>query len=443
MFLRCAFIVFQFVLFVTTACEEDNEHLPIQSPDELSARLATDWIDLQLYFVTKSPGFAPPVVARAFAYCGLAFYEALVPAMPSNKSLQGALNRLEAGTLPAPIEGLEYYFPLAANASAAEMSRLMFENAPTTDLPKTDSLEKVYVDLLKVGLKQDVIARSIQFGKDIATVLYSLSTADGGHRGFNRNFPASYVPPVGVGLWVPTNSQLALLPSWGSNQTFVKDIKSIVRVPTHPTFSTDQNSVFYFEAMKVYQVSKNLTDEQRAIAFFWNDDPLATFTPPGHSISIVNQLILHENKSLAFAAEAYARMGIALSDAFVVCWNVKYTSNLLRPVTYIQQHLDEFWNSLIIAPPFPEYTSGHSTQAAAAAVVLEHLFGANYSFIDKTHLKLNTGLGPRSFTSFNHMADECSVSRLYGGIHFEFGNQHGKQMGLSVGEAILKLPFKK
>jgi hypothetical protein len=101
--------------------------------------------------------------------------------------------------------------------------------------------------------------------------------------------------------------------------------------------------------------------------------------------------------SLARAAEAYAKVGIAVADAFIACWNTKYRDNLLRPVTYIRNLIDPAWTPLLVTPPFPEYTSGHSVQSGAAAQVLTDLFG-DVAFVDRTHER--RGLPARSFQSF-------------------------------------------
>jgi hypothetical protein len=134
----------------------------------------------------------------------------------------------------------------------------------------------------------------------------------------------------------------------------------------------------------VYNVGRSLTDEQKAIAGYWADGAGATGTPPGHWIAIVSQLSRNKRLSLAEAAEAYARVGIAVHDAFICCWHAKYVYNLQRPVTYIRNNIDGGWLPFIGTPGFPAYTSGHSTQSGAAAAVLSDMFGTE-SFTDTTH----------------------------------------------------------
>jgi hypothetical protein len=145
--------------------------------------------------------------------------------------------------------------------------------------------------------------------------------------------------------------------------------------------------------------------------------------------------------SLADAGEAYARLGIALSDAFVACWRVKYAHNLLRPITYIRATIDPAWGDPLplVTPPFPEYTSGHSVQSAAAAAVLTAQLG-EMAFVDHTHD--SRGLVPRSFASFEAAAAEAAISRLYGGIHFRAAIDRGLSQGRCIGKRVAALPLR-
>jgi hypothetical protein len=186
----------------------------------------------------------------------------------------------------------------------------------------------------------------------------------------------------------------------------------------------------------VYLAGVNLTEEQAEIALFWADDP-GTVTPPGHSLSLTSQILTRESASLAVAAEALFRVGCAASDAFIQCWQTKYTWNLLRPVTYIRSHIDAGWSPLVTTPPFPEYNSGHSTQSAAWAEVMTAQFGTDYGFTDHTHDR--RGLESRHFSSFHEAAEEAAVSRLYGGIHYRFGNDSGLDAGRCVGRAVAEI----
>jgi membrane-associated phospholipid phosphatase len=156
-------------------------------------------------------------------------------------------------------------------------------------------------------------------------------------------------------------------------------------------------------------------------------------------MAIVGQLARHNNLSLMAAAEAYARVGLAVADAFISCWQTKYTYTLLRPVTYIQDLIDPDWKPLLVTPSFPSYTSGHSTQSGAVATVLTDQFGV-MAFTDTvfTDHELTPPQPPRTFTSLDEAVEEAALSRLYAGIHYPFDNDNGLAQGRCIGQIILE-----
>jgi hypothetical protein len=248
------------------------------------------------------------------------------------------------------------------------------------------------------------------------------------------------VPPVGEGLWEPVASEKALHPYWGENRPFLQVNKNIDPGPPTP-YSTSTDSNFHEEAMEVYDAVINRTDDQEQIAFFWTDDPNATYTPAGHFLSIYLQTVKEENSKLEHIAYGWVKLGLAVNDAFISCWQSKFHYNYIRPITYIQNHVDAGWIPMIIPPPFPEYTSGHSVQAGAAVEVLTDLFGDNYAFTDHTHDDLDLGLSPRYYSSFYDCADEAAMSRLYGGIHFMPAISIGVDQGKQIGENVNNLNY--
>src|SRR5690606_21503697 len=248
--------------------------------------------------------------------------------------------------------------------------------------------------------------------------------------------------------WKPTPPAYmdGIEPHWNKIRTFVIDSAAQFTPPPPTPFSTDNNSQFFKEAYEVYEIGKNLTEEQSAIARFWDCNPFmmnvkghvmfATkkISPGGHWVNITHVACVKDNKNYVESAEAYALVSLALVDGFISCWDEKYRSNLIRPETYINQHIDDKWTPLLQTPPFPEYTSGHSVISNAAAVVLTDLFGENFSFTDSTEVEF--GLDVRSFNSFMEASAEAAVSRLYGGIHYrpacEIGVTEGRDLGKFV-----------
>jgi hypothetical protein len=412
----------------------------IAPADQHSAEVPLAWFALQLKLVKESPGFSPPVASRAFGYAGVALYEAVVPGMPAYRSLAGQLNGLSE--LPQVALGQRLHWPAAANSALAAITRLLFANASSENKAAIAALELRFANQFRPLLQPEIFQRSVTQGKSVAEAIYIWSLSDGGHEGYLKNLPYSYKTPVGPRLWVPTspNFSRALQPYWGNNRPFVLNAGSECQPPPPPPYSEQPGTKFYNEMMEVYNAVNKLTAEQRAIAEFWADNPGETATPPGHSISILNQIIKQKQIDLEVAAEAYAKVGMAVADAFIACWRIKYQYNLLRPITCIQSLMDPDWNPIMNTPPFPEFTSGHSVQSGATAQVLTDLFGA-VAFTDHTHD--NRGLAPRSFSSFFAAADEAAISRLYGGIHFRSAIELGLEQGKCVGQKVGALKFKK
>jgi hypothetical protein len=241
--------------------------------------------------------------------------------------------------------------------------------------------------------------------------------------------------PLGASLVPGVNITQAVEPYWGTLRPFaLQSADSCSAMPPY-AFSTDRRSPFYRIVDSVYQKSLQLTPEEKQIAFFWADNPGETGTPAGHWLGIISQLATQRNLSPERAVEAYALSAIAMADAFIVCWRLKYEISLLRPVTYIKRHIDPTWSPLLLTPPFPEFASGHAIQSAATAEVLTALLGDSTSFDDATHLTL--GHPPRHFNSFREAAAQVALSRFLGGIHYMSSNLIGAEQGRCIARTLL------
>ena len=430
-------------ILLAPGCWKDED--PIASAVDYDAHLAVDWFKLSTRLTRMTPGFSPPVAARAFGYTGVTLYEAIASGSPRYRSLQGQLEAFPLGTLPMPENRQEYHWGLVANAAVAHIVRELYRNTSAENQQSITWLEERYRQQFAAAVPAEVETRSIAYGLAIGAAMQEYAASDGQDRAYENNFPSSYVPPAGPGLWVPTPPDFlgALQPYWGEVRPFLAINIASTQPPTPPAFSTDPLSIFFAQSLEVYAVTTNLTAEEKIIAEYWSDDPGLTATPPGHSISILIQVLEKENVRLGRAAEAFAKVGIAVHDAFISCWKCKYDFNVLRPITYIQANIDPGYATLLTTPPFPEYTSGHSVQSGATARVLSDLFGYNYAFTDRTHeARTDINGQPRSFSSFYEMGHEAAISRLYGGIHYRFGIELGVEQGHQIGRNISNLNFR-
>lgn len=206
--------------------------------------------------------------------------------------------------------------------------------------------------------------------------------------------------------------------------------------------------------MAIKNAVDSLTVEQKHIADFWDDNPFklnvsghvmfATkkFSPSGHWMSVIGIAAKTAKADYAETVYAYAKTSIALFDAFIQCWQVKYTYNTVRPETVINKYIDPNWRPYLQTPAFPEYTCGHSTISASAAEALTDIFGDHFAYTDSTELEF--GINNRSFKSFRDAALENNMARFYGGIHFHpsciVSTEEGKKIGSYIST---KLKMKK
>ncbi len=388
---------------------------------------------LALELVRHTPTYSPPVASRAFGYLYVTAYEAVAQGSDGLESLAGQLNGLEP--LPAREAGLPYDEAVVLEAALATALGDLFANTGPTGQRAMDNVGARLAEGVAADLDPAVAERSRRHGEAVAAHVLAWAATDGGAVVENMGFPLEMSLAKGPGHWVPTSrivqQQLPLLPHWGENRPFAMPAGDTCPLPAPPAYSEEPGSAFRAEAEEVLAIRATLSDEQRAIARFWSDDPMLSPTPPGHWISIAVQVLEAQDADVERQVEVLAKLSVSLADGFIGCWHEKFRWNLVRPVTYIKAHLDPGFEPLLITPPFPEYPSGHSTQSGAAAVVLTELFGEDHAFTDATHEA--DGLPARYFPSFWAAAEEAALSRLYGGIHFRSAVEQGLEQGRCIG----------
>lgn len=417
-------------IFTLAACDTGVKELKIE------ADVYHDAME-QLSQVSVHDIFSPPVASRIYAYPSIAAYEILAQNDSRYKSLAGQLTELNA--IPTPSTEISY--DLAALQAFLKIgTSLIFSE------DKMDAFRTHLYTQLSEGVNKAYFEASIAYGNQVAD--HILAWADSDMYKQTRTFPKFTITDDPT-RWQPTPPAYmeAIEPSWNQIRPFVIDSANQF-VPLRPTeFDMNKGSLFYKELMEVYEVGNNLTDEQKEIASFWDCNPYVMnvtghvmaatkkITPGGHWIGIVKIVAKKSNSDLMQTAEAYALTSVALADGFISCWDEKFRSNLIRPETLINQHIDEEWLPLLQTPPFPEYTSGHSVISNAAATALTSIYGDNFSFDDDTEVKY--GLPIRSFNSFIHASEEAAISRLYGGIHYMPAIANGVTQGKALGKFVV------
>lgn len=429
-------LIFSFLVVtaVLSGCKENTAYQTILNNPETFRASVAQLTDVIVYDI-----FSPPVASRVYSYSNIAAYEVLAQSYPDRlHSLAGQITGFESPN--APEAGVDPH--LAALHAYLTVGKTLIFSEEKID----EYREALYARLKENGLPSSVQEKSLEYGAYMAA--HIMKWADKDMYKQTRTFP-KYTISNETFAWKPTPPDYmeGIEPHWNKIRPLILDSAS--QFPPVPplTLTLDEDSPFYQQLKQVYDVGVNLTDEQRAIAKFWDCNPYVShhrghamfatkkITPGGHWIGIVEQVTRKSKSDFEETVNAYTRTSIALFDGFISCWDEKWRSIVVRPETLINQYIDQEWVPLLQTPPFPEYTSGHSVISRSAAVTLTDIFGDNYAFADSTEMAF--GLPVRSFDSFLAASEEAAISRLYGGIHYMMAIRNGVDQGERVGKFVV------
>lgn len=444
-------------LFISGCVSSDPVITEQKQVADYDPSVALKWNELYLDVERNTDGYRPPVSARALAYIGLAAYESVVAGMPQYNSIA---SRYPGLVMPVLATNESYHWPTILNTCYATSIKNFFPTAPADQLFKIYSLENNLNKEYKGQVADDVINRSIDYGRRVANAVYEYSKSDAvGHEAYANPTDKNYLDGTVPGEWKRTAPDYSnpLLPNWGKVRTFaISDDDKKVQAPIK--YSEDPNSQYYVQAKEVQNLVNDIKagkdHEQNWIAIFWSDDcAKLTFTPAGRWIAVSNQVIKDHAATLDKALLTYAKVGMALADAGIACWHEKYRYKVERPIDYIRRVLgDKNWNTIMcpdgnnsyFTPNFPAYPSGHSTFGGAAAEVLTAEYGYNVGMTDRCHEGRTEFLGtPRTFPNFYAMAEENAFSRIPIGVHFRMDCEQGIKLGYRIARKVNELPWRK
>lgn len=431
-------LCFIFLIGILISCQKSSTLIKI-TPDTFHA--SVDKVtDIMIHDI-----FSPPVASRVFAYPNVAAYEILVQKDTTYASLVNIANGLNS--IPRIGDNPNINANVAALIAHMEVSKMLL-------------FSKEKLDVLKDSLYQKW--RYINEKEFLASQYYALKVVlqvkkwmDADQYSQTRSMPKYTVDINDASKWQPTPPAYmdAIEPHWNKIRPFLLKSADQFKPFPHPEFSLKKDSDFYKELIEVYAISKRIKEkgnqsEEVAIAKFWDCNPYVSvtrghfmfatkkITPGAHWIGIVKIATQKTNADLIETVNAYTKTSLAIADAFISCWDEKYSTNLIRPETLIHQNIDPDWLPILQTPPFPEYTSGHSVVSGAASVVLTSLFGNDFAFDDDTELQF--GLPVRSFSSFYDASSEAAISRMYGGIHYRAAVDNGLEQGKNLGQFIVQ-----
>jgi len=424
-------IAFFLLVMILGSCEKAK---PIAVSGAEIDKVIGQMTELMIHDVSN-----PPLAMRFYSYAclgGYAVYSSYDPKTP--QILQKLRDSPNLSTL-------DFADSDPALASIFTMMDISSRMQPSGGMMK--AWKQKYVDsLVKVGFDEQRINQSQNIANSVVPIILSYAKADR----YNKisNFPR-YTPKKAEGTWYPTPPGYfaAVEPYFSTIRpyTIVDSALGSLEIQAPIAFSSAKNSAFTQAAREVYMAGKSKEDQK--IAAFWDCNPFALsenghlligvkkISPGAHWMGIAG--IACAQKKLAFGPSLLVRtvLSLGLMDAFWICWREKYHSNRIRPETAIRKLIDPTWKPFLQTPPFPEYPSGHSTVSTTAATLLTKLIGDNIAYTDTVEMRY--GIESRSFKSFHQAAEEASISRFYGGIHFKDGITAGQEQGKKLGKYLL------
>jgi hypothetical protein len=422
--------------FLWFSCAKKEAFVPVLQPSDME-RVIQQMTDVMIHDITN-----PPLAARFFAYSCLAAYEVVALNDPAFISLKGKLN--EFPELKRPEVTAEINKDIAALLAVYETAKVL---QPSGKL--MGELEQKWIDsLLNMGVSEEIMKHSLEFAKTVSVQILKYAKADR----YNKiSALPRYTPRNVEGTWYPTPPGYfpPVEPHFNTIRSFTLERPDQFKPEPPIPFSADKKAPFYTLMEEIKNLS--LSQEQKEIAAFWDCNPFALFdnghllvgmkkiSPGAHWMGIANIACVDAKVSFSKAIQVNTVLAVGLMDGFQSCWDEKYRSNRIRPETAIRKYLDPKWTPFLQTPPFPEYLSGHSTISSVSSVILTHFFGKEFTYTDTVEERY--GLKARTYSSFEEAAEEASISRFYGGIHFMDAIENGQKQGNAVGKHVLGKVF--
>jgi hypothetical protein len=389
------------------------------APPPATGELVLRWNEVALGAI-RAESTPPPVASRDLAILHVAVYDAVTAVRPMHRPFR------VASALAGPTS--------AEAAAAVAAHRVLVELFPR----QVEAFDAALDDALAAVPAGPARDAGMRLGQSVAEQVLRWRQFDGANR------VVAYAPPPAPGIWRPTPPDFRppMTPQWRFVMPFgVARVIDFLPPPPPPMASRVFGDALAEVAALGRGDSAVRTPEQTVIAQFWDDGP-GSVTPPGHWNRIAQAAARQRALGLDDAARLFAQLNVCLADAAILCWETKFRFGLWRPVTAIHEApfgADPTWMPLLNTPPFPSYTSGHSTFSGAAATALAAFFGT-----DAIPFRINSDSLPgllRDYPGFWAAAAEAGRSRIYGGIHYEFDNREGLSCGRNLAAAICRAHF--
>jgi PAP2 superfamily len=278
--------------------------------------------------------------------------------------------------------------------------------------------------------------QGIQVGQAIAARLLAMRANDG-----SAATPKPFVPGKQPGDYqlTPPKFMAPVFTNWGDVTPFVLNNAAQFRPGPPPALTSQAYAQALNEVKSLGQnTSTTRTPEQTVIGKFWAGPIWNTWN------EIAENAALAHHTNLETTARMFAVLNLSFADSTIAFYDAKYHYQLWRPITAIRLAntdgnpatvADPNWTPLAVTALDPSYPAAHSTISADGATVLSAFFG------NQDHISVKSDVLPgvvRSFASYNDVATEAGLSRIYAGQHTRIEIEVGSQLGQNVAQFVLQ-----
>lgn len=409
-------------------------------PRNYTDNVVAYWADVMLQ-QTRDQRVAPPRAAYNFAMPTVAGF------LAANAIVGKYSENFGIGPAPADLDP-ELAYGVAFATCASEVFKQPF-------VAERAAFKKRFAD-------GDRKSRSIKWGRLVGLRILKMRTNDGSQPSKVNHYRGDYKRRKDALKWTPVGTfysekpgpafpsfDRGLFPGHGLIKPWSMQHRQFPARPfidpASPEFAEQYDMVRRLGGKD----SKERTKDQAFFSLYWEDGPWGV-TPPGRFMLIALQVMQDRGLSFIDWARAVALLGATQCDASINAWDNKYMHDVIRPETAIRHRTAKFgnrdarvtgqrnWQSLIPTPPFPAYTSGHSTFGAAGARIIGHVMGTDKIAFsqenpDQVIWPQLRGVS-RSFTSLSQAAEENGMSRIYGGVHWMQDHKEAMRCGIAIAD---------
>jgi hypothetical protein len=201
------------------------------------------------------------------------------------------------------------------------------------------------------------------------------------------------------------------------------------------------NSLHYtrdYNEVKLYgaKTGSRRSIDQTDLANFWAGNTFAAVYGGVRDVALTTGINVSDSSRL------FALVSMSMADTIISVWDAKFHYYYWRPITAIRNGDsdgnrytagDAAWESLILNPAYPDYTSGANGVSSSAMFSMEHFFETDsMDFAMTTSNTGPTSQDTRHYTSFSQATQEVVDARVLLGIHFRFADEASREIGKNV-----------